>query len=157
MAKAVTATAMSVAKPAGPTLEPSEAAPAASQQTGPSYTTTAPECYAEQLARKRKRVEELFSDFQLPQMEVFESEREHYRLRQAAARQLCRLSHAVAQLPASTRTQFLQKEADHSRLAPCKSVLEIFMWLPPHASLPAERSFVCGTRAASATTSCMKR
>ena len=100
MAKAMTA-AMSVAKPVASTVEPSDAAPAASQQTGPSYTTTAPERYEEQLARKRKRVEELFSDFRLPQMEVFESEREHYRLRQAAARELCRLSHAWARFPAS--------------------------------------------------------
>ena len=99
MAKAMTASAMSVAKPVASTLEPSEAAPAAIQQIGPSYTTTAPERYEEQLARKRKRVEELFSDFQLPQMEVFESEREHYRLRQAAARELCRGCHPpLAQL-----------------------------------------------------------
>ena len=97
------AKAMTVAKPEAFTLEASEAAPAASQQTGPSYTTTAPERYEEQLARKHKRVEELFSDFQLPQMEVFESEREHYRLRQAAARELCRLSPAVAQLPCINR------------------------------------------------------
>ena len=38
--------------------------------------------YAEQLAAKKRSVEELFKDIAIPQIEVHESEYEHHRMRQ---------------------------------------------------------------------------
>ena len=40
-----------------------------------------PETYDQQIGEKRKRIEDLFAKFKPPELEVFESEREHYRMR----------------------------------------------------------------------------
>ena len=40
-----------------------------------------PETYEQQIGEKRKRIETLFATFNPPELQVFESERENYRMR----------------------------------------------------------------------------
>ncbi len=40
-----------------------------------------PETYAQQIGEKRKRIEDLFAKFNPPELQVFESERQNYRMR----------------------------------------------------------------------------
>ena len=44
-------------------------------------TAALPETYTQQLGKKRQRLEQLFSQFDPPELQVFESQREHYRMR----------------------------------------------------------------------------
>ena len=40
-----------------------------------------PETYAQQIGEKRKRIEGMFANFNPPELQVFESAKEHYRMR----------------------------------------------------------------------------
>ena len=40
-----------------------------------------PETYAQQIGEKRKRIEGMFANFNPPELQVFVSEKEHYRMR----------------------------------------------------------------------------
>ena len=40
-----------------------------------------PEIYEQQIGEKRKRIQDMFAKFDPPELEVFESERQNYRMR----------------------------------------------------------------------------
>ena len=40
-----------------------------------------PETYIQQIGEKRKRIQELFAKFDPPELQVFESEKQNYRMR----------------------------------------------------------------------------
>ena len=40
-----------------------------------------PELYAEQIGEKRKRIEGMFKQFNPPELQIYESEKQHYRMR----------------------------------------------------------------------------
>ena len=44
-------------------------------------TAALPETYSQQLGQKRRRLEQMFSEFDPPTLQVFESQRENYRMR----------------------------------------------------------------------------
>lgn len=52
-------------------------------QTMPSKVllSARPETYAQQIGEKRKRIETMFAKFDPPDLQVFESKRQHYRMR----------------------------------------------------------------------------